>query len=409
MAPSVRIDPALEPIPASDPAGFVRLAFEGVPLAPLIQERLASVRPGAAGAAGLLELGTLFQLVNDRARAMECQRLALSAGRLFRHGQAGAGGLRLLMLVTAGDLMTNTPLELMVEGRGMQVTRIYLDAGAPLPDQVPDHDLAIMAISESDETRVLLEQLAGIEVLWPRPMLNRADQVLELARDRLYGRLEGAPGIIIPPTFRLTRESLVATPPTLPMILRPVGSHAGKSLERIDTGEALDAYLAAEPAEWLYASPFVDYAGADGLFRKYRIAVFDGAPSVCHMAVSGHWMVHYLNAGMAEDPAKRAEEQAAMEGFDEGFARRHAAAFAALHQRLGLGYFAVDCAETPDGRLLIFEADVAMIVHDLDPADLYPYKKAQMQKVFDAFEGLLRRTAAGAGAGEAEGRVVYAR
>ncbi len=50
-----------------------------------------------------------------------------------------------------------------------------------------------------------------------------------------------------------------------------------------------------------------------------------------------------------------------------------------------------------------------MIVHDLDPADLYPYKKVQMQKVFDAFEGLLRRTAAGAGAGEAEGRVVYAR
>ena len=407
MPSAVRIDPELQPIPASDPAAFVRLAFEGVPLAPLIQERLASVRPGAAGAAGLMELGTLFQLVNDRARALECQRLALAAGRLFRHGQAGGAGLNLLMLVTAGDLMTNTPLELMVEGRQMQVTRLYLDVGGPLPDQVPDHDLAIMAISESDETRPLLEQLIAIEARWPRPMLNRADQVLELARDRLYSRLEGAPGIIIPPTFRLARAELLAAPPALPMILRPVGSHAGKALERIDTGAALEAYLAAEPAELLYASPFVDYAGADGLFRKYRIAVFDGAPFVCHMAVSGHWMVHYLNAGMAEDPAKRAEEQAAMEGFDDGFARRHATAFAALHQRLGLGYFAVDCAETPDGRLLIFEADVAMIVHDLDPAELYPYKKVQMRKVFDAFEDLLRRTAAGSGVGE--GRVVYAR
>jgi hypothetical protein len=396
MASAVRIDPELQPIPAADPAAFVRQAFEGVELGPLIQVRLASLRPGAAGAANLLELGTLFQLTGEKARALECQRLALSAGRLFRHGQAGPGGLRLLMLVTAGDLMTNTPLELMLEGRGVEVTRLFLDAHAPLPDAVPDHDLAVMAVSESDETRPLLEQLIGVEGRWRRPMLNRADQVLELARDRLYRRLQDAPGVVIPPTFRLTRAELLASAPELPMILRPVGSHAGKALERIDTHEALEAYLAAEPAERLYASPFVDYAGADGLFRKYRIAVFDGAPFLCHMAVSGHWMVHYLNAGMTEDGAKRAEEQAAMEGFDQGFARRHAAAFAALSERLGLGYFAIDCAETPDGRLLIFEADVAMIVHDLDPVELYPYKKVQMKKVFDAFETLLRDTAHGA-------------
>ena len=394
MAFSVRIDPELEPVPTADPAGFVRLAFEGAPVAPLIQARLASLKPGAAGAAGLLELGTLFQLTGEPARALECQRLALAAGRLFRHGQAGAGGLRLLMLVTAGDLMTNTPLDLMLEGRGVEVTRLYLDASSPLPEAVPDHDLAVMAISESDETRALLERLRGAEASWPRPMLNAAGQVLELARDRLYQRLQDAPGVVIPPTLRLGREDLAAAPPALPIILRPVGSHAGKALERIDTPGALAAYLAAEPAERLYASPFVDYAGPDGRFRKYRIALFDGAPFVCHMAVSSHWMVHYLNAGMAEDPAKRAEEQAAMEGFDAGFGRRHAAAFAALHQRLGLGYFAVDCAEAVDGRLLIFEADVAMIVHDLDPAELYPYKKLQMRKLFDAFEALLRRTGA---------------
>ena len=397
MPPALRIDAELEPIQASDPAIFVRQAFEGVPVAPLIQQRLASLKPGAAGTAGLLELGTLFQLVGDKARALECQRLALGTGRLFRHGHAGPSGLRLLMLVTAGDLMTNTPLELMVEGREIEVTRLFLTAGEAVPDAVPEHDLAVMAVSESDETRPLLEQLRGIEQRWPRPMLNRSAEVLELARDRLYRRLEGAPGVAIPPTYRLQRAELAAAPPSdLPMILRPVGSHAGKALERIDTQEALAAYLEAEPSERFYASPFVDYAGADGRFRKYRIALFAGRPFVCHMAVSSHWMVHYLNAGMAEDPAKRAEEQAAMEGFDQGFARRHAAAFAALHQRLGLDYFAIDCAETSGGGLLIFEADVAMIVHDLDPEALYPYKKTQMRKVFDAFETLLRQIAVGA-------------
>src|SRR3569833_211007 len=109
MGPPVRIDPALQPIAVTDPAAFVRQAFEGVPLAPLLQERLGSLKPGVAGAAGLMELGTLFQLVNDRPRALECQRQALGAGRLFRSGHAGPSGLKLLLLVTAGDLMTNTP------------------------------------------------------------------------------------------------------------------------------------------------------------------------------------------------------------------------------------------------------------------------------------------------------------
>jgi hypothetical protein len=370
------------------------MAFEGVALAPLIQERLASLKPGAAGAAGLLELGTLFQLTGDKARALECQRLALQAGRLFRHGHAGASGLRLLMLVTQGDLMTNTPLELMVEGREVEVTRLFLSSGQPLPDRVPDHDLAVMAISESDETRPLLEQLTGVEARWPRPMLNRADRVQELARDRLYLQLKDAPGVVIPPTLRMGRAELASAPPALPMILRPVGSHAGKALERIEDQAALTAYLAAEPSELIYASPFVDYSGADGLFRKYRIALFGGRPYLCHMAVSGHWMVHYLNAEMAERAERRAEESGAMEAFDRDFARRHARAFETLHERIGLDYFAIDCAETRDGGLLIFEADVAMIVHDLDPAELYPYKKLQMRKVFDAFEALLRDIAA---------------
>ena len=81
-----------------------------------------------------------------------------------------------------------------------------------------------------------------------------------------------------------------------------------------------------------------------------------------------------------------------MEQFD-AFAARHAAGFAALHQRLGLDYFAIDCAELADGSILVFEADVAMIVHDLDPDELYPYKKPQMRRLFDAFETFLRARA----------------
>jgi uncharacterized Rmd1/YagE family protein len=65
-----------------------------------------------------------------------------------------------------------------------------------------------------------------------------------------------------------------------------------------------------------------------------------------------------------------------------------------MHQRIGLDYFAIDAAETPDGRLLLFEADVAMIVHAMDEPDLFPYKGPQMKKLFAAFQALLARRAA---------------
>ena len=50
-------------------------------------------------------------------------------------------------------------------------------------------------------------------------------------------------------------------------------------------------------------------------------------------------------------------------------------------------------AETRDGRLLVFEADTAAIIHLMDPPDLFPYKPPQMRKVFAAFEAMLRQHA----------------
>ena len=61
-----------------------------------------------------------------------------------------------------------------------------------------------------------------------------------------------------------------------------------------------------------------------------------------------------------------------------------------------LPYLGIDCAEMPNGELLIFEADNAMIVHAMDPEEMFPYKKAAMQKVFDAFRAMLEHARASA-------------
>ena len=104
-------------------------------------------------------------------------------------------------------------------------------------------------------------------------------------------------------------------------------------------------------------------------------------------------MIHYVNADMDASAEKRAEEARFMAEFDAGFGARHGAALACIDRLLGLDYYGIDCGETPDGKLLVFEVDTAMLVHAMDAADLYPYKRPQMLKLFGAFREMLERAA----------------
>ena len=114
----------------------------------------------------------------------------------------------------------------------------------------------------------------------------------------------------------------------------------------------------------------------------------EGRPFAGHMGISSHWMIHYINAKMDESAEKRAEEERFFANFDE-FAARHALALATICERVDLDYFSIDCAELPDGRLLVFEVDNAGIVHDFDDPKMFPYKSPAMRKVFDAFRAML--------------------
>lgn len=230
-----------------------------------------------------------------------------------------------------------------------------------------------------------------------------------LTRDGVAEIFRNEPAILAPATTRVSRDALekaaagqseiaALLPETdYPVIVRPVGTHAGKAMEQVRSEAELLDYLSKYRETEYYLAPFVDYSGPDGKFRKQRIAFINGRAFASHLAISDHWMVHYLSAGMAEYEERRAEEAAWMDAFDSDFAVRHADAFAALHRRLGLDYFAIDCAELPDGRLLLFEADVAMIVHALDSGATFPYKKKAMEKLFAAFQAALHQCRSAAG------------
>jgi glutathione synthase/RimK-type ligase-like ATP-grasp enzyme len=236
---------------------------------------------------------------------------------------------------------------------------------------------------------------------WSRSVINPPERIAVLSRDGVCATLRNVPGVDMPTTVRTERAALRAlgaglTPlaellpdADFPLIVRPIGSHAGQGLEKIMSAGDIAAYLDRVDAERFYVSHFVDYSGPDGVFRKYRIALIEGRAFVCHYAMSEHWMIAYFNAGMAESAVKRAEEAECMAHFDEQFAVRHATALQAIHERMGLPYVAIDCAENRAGELLIFEVDNAMVVHAMDPEDMFPYKKPAMRKVFVAFRQML--------------------
>jgi hypothetical protein len=293
--------------------------------------------------------------------------------------------------------MANTPLDFLIEEAAIDLVSVYAGPDGGLAD-APPHDVAFLAIGESEANRAALAGLAPTLAHWPKPLLNGDPALIQrLSRDSVSALMADAPEVLAPKAVRASRADLAALAkrgcPPRPLLVRPIASHAGAGLERIDEAAAVTRYLAERPEDLFYVCPFIDYAGADGLYRKQRIALIDGRPFACHMAISEHWMVHYLSAGMAESPARRDEEAAFMAGFDEGFAVRHAGAFAALHERLGLDYMGFDCAELADGRLLLFEADTAMIVHAMDPPDPFAYKAEPMRKLFAAFEAMLRTRA----------------
>jgi hypothetical protein len=178
------------------------------------------------------------------------------------------------------------------------------------------------------------------------------------------------------------------------LIVRPRGSHAGVGLTKVDDAAALRRYLEGRDEQDFFVARFIDYASEDGLFRKYRVVFVEGRPYACHMAIADRWDIWYLNAGMSASAEKRLEEETFMSTFDIGFGRRHRSALADLGARINLDYFIIDCAETRGGSLLIFEADNTAVVHNMDPAAVFPYKAPQIRKIFDAFAAMLERRVA---------------
>ena len=391
-------------------ARLMPLAFQGVSLAPLAEQMMERARNNEHDANAWMDLSTILMLQGIPDVALVVQAQALQIRRTYELMPELRPAVQLLALMAPGDLMTNTPLAFLVEDSDIALTILYVLPGEPIPTELPEHDVLYVAISQSERTGEILKQLDVCADTWKTPVLNRPALIAHTCRSRAFHAVAGSPGLCMMSTVRMSRaglQSLVTGEVSLeavlpggvfPLIIRPIDSHAGNGLAKVDCQRDIAEYLAVMPDEQYFISPFVDYRSPDGLYRKYRVALIDGRPYAAHMGVSEHWMIHYLNAGMTESAAKRADEERFMRTFESEFAPRHASALRAIHERLQLDYLVIDCAETRDGQLLVFEMDPGAVVHSMDPVDQFPYKPEHMDKIYAAFRAMLLRASAAASA-----------
>jgi tetratricopeptide (TPR) repeat protein len=351
---------------------------------------IASLGIEPDGVAALLALYELYQILGDRCAAIEYQRRALALQRAFLSFAPNAQR-SVLVLCAPGDWQANIPVDFLLDRATTSVHKLYIvDEPHLQTDRLPPHDVVWNTIAESPSTNEYLELADRFRTECAKPFLNLPSRVLATARLQLPETLRDS-GATVAPIVEVSRNELLhgGVPFPYPVVVRPVGSHAGHGLERIGSLSELDAYLQNVSVERYYVNPFIDYRSSDGYFRKYRVMFVDGEPYPCHLAISPRWMIHYYNAAMAENAWMRDEEARFLANLRLAFDGPRYETLLAIARAVGLDYFGIDCSIAPDGALLVFEADPAMLVHTSDPIELYPYKHEYIPRIYGAVTRML--------------------
>jgi hypothetical protein len=339
-----------------------------------------------------LRLYEVEQMLGQPQAGIAHLRVALRASRIVTLPALRAPAeLTVLALTRVARWEANTPLELVIDAGRTTLHRYYIDdddtglSGEPLPA----YDVLINTIAESEDAAHALTLADAFIERAGRAAINPPHIVASIGRSGVAKRFAASPSIVAPPVERCDAAALRARPVVEPLVVRPVGSQAGFGLARIGDTEELHGYLEEHVHPAYFVMPFVDYSSDDGFYRKYRIMFVAGVPLACHLAISPRWMIHYYNAAMAEHQWMRDEEARFIANLDSVFNGRLAAALTEIAAAIPLEYFGIDCAVARDGRLLLFEADAAMLVHGTDPPELYPYKRAGFERIQTALDALL--------------------
>jgi hypothetical protein len=292
----------------------------------------------------------------------------------------GADGPAVLLLVSAK--LGNVATRLWIDDRTFAIVEIFAefyDSSA----QLPPHRLIVNAIGDADLCAADLQKAEQIARKSAAPVINAPEKVRNTGRADCARRLASIPGLRAPRIDFLRRDAI--TPDrAFPMLLRAPGFHTGLFFSRVESAAQLQQSVAALPGENLFAIEWLDARGGDGLFRKYRAIFVDGAAFPLHLAISRDWKVHYFTAAMAENFEFRDEERRFLADMPGVLGQKAMRALERICAEVSLDFFGVDFGLSPDGDLLLFEANATMNVFFPDPDPVWDYRRPAVAAILEA-------------------------
>ena len=315
------------------------------------------------------------------------------AGRAIeRRRHRGAGqGAPLLLLATAR--LGNMPTGQWIDDHDFAISIVHVEFWEP-SQRLPPHALIVNAVGDADLCGEALARAQDLIAHSSAPVVNRPARVAVTGRADNARRLAGVPGVVAPRVLTLARSEILAAESLgYPLLLRAPGYHTGLHFVRVDNRQGLMDALATMPGENVMAMDYLDARGPDGMARKYRVMCVDGKLLPLHLAVSHDWKVHYFTADMAQSAAHREEERRFLEDMPGLLGARAMAALGEIFARIGLDYAGIDFALTPDGSVMLFEANATMVVIPPSSDPMWDYRRGPVAAVVEAARRMARARA----------------
>ena len=332
-------------------------------------------------------LAACLARLGEVAAARVQRELALKQQSIFVQKASGPERRRVLIPSVSDD--GNVPLEHLLPERDF--TRIWWFPGNGQPAALPAFDVVFNGIGDPDMAGDAAAAVAGFLRECGVRVFNRPDFVARTRRDILPETLAGIEGLVVPPVCRVERGAFAGRANVqAPFLLRPVGSHGGVGLRRVDGWDGFDVSALSSAAAW-YFSSFVESRKADGFYRKYRMAFVDRRPFAYHLAISRDWLVHYFSADMQAHDWKLAEEAAFLADPRGALGAPAYDAIAEVGVRLDLDFCGIDFTVLPDGRALVFEANATMRIHPESEGGKLAFKNPAVHRIISAMSDLVLR------------------
>jgi hypothetical protein len=177
---------------------------------------------------------------------------------------------------------------------------------------------------------------------------------------------------------------------SLPLLVRVAGPHGGDDFDKFDNWSSIAEFVTPAPEVNYYLIEYIDYRSEDGFFRKYRVIFVDGEILPYHLAIHDDWKVHHFRTDMANHAWMRAEEESFLQDIGSVFDAARQDSLRAMARATGLDYGGIDCAVGRDGRIIVFEANASMLVHD-EKDEVFAYKNPYIARIKQAFDAMLSR------------------